>query len=196
MTAEFKNSNECPQLKYQFNIIVTSNSRLTVYLEGDADAWRRRLVIVKYEAAKPAVVIPDLAGKILTEEGPGVLNFMLDGLDALRAANWELRLSETQQRRVDDVLLESDSHRVFVSQCLMKDTSALGMTKADVYAAFVEFCDSRGWVAMNKNRFGKLGTEAIAHAFGLAVRGDIQGANVKQNDGWKSLRLNTEKDLN
>ena len=195
MTAEFKNSNEAPQIKCQFNVIVTSNSRLTVYLEGDADAWRRRLVIVNYDRPKPAVVIPDLADKILKQEGPGVLNFMLDGLDALRAANWDLRLNEAQQRRVDDLLLESDAHRVFVAESLVKDTSAPGMTKADVYAAFVEFCDRRGWVAMNKNRFGKLGAEAIAQTFGLGVRGDIPNGNGKLNDGWKSLRLSAEKDI-
>jgi phage/plasmid-associated DNA primase len=108
---------------------------------------------------------------------------------------WDLRLTETQQRRVDDLLLESDPHRVFVTECLTKDASAPGMTKADVYAAFVEFCDRRGWVAMNKNRFGKLGAEAIAQAFGLGVRGDIPNGNGKLNDGWKSLRLRAEKDM-
>ncbi len=194
MTAEFKNSNEAPQIKCRFNIIVTSNSRLTVCLEGDSDAWRRRLVIVNYDRPKPPVVIADLAERILAGEGPGVLNFMLDGLDALMAANWDLRLNEAQQRRVDDLLLESDSHRVFVTECLIKDTTAPGLTKADVYAAFVEFCDRRGWVAMNKNRFGKLGAEAVAQVFGLAVRGDVMNSDGRQNDGWKSLRLRTDRD--
>jgi hypothetical protein len=68
------------------------------------------------------------------------------------------------------------------------------MTKGEVYAAFVKFCDRRGWVAMNKNRFGKLGAETIAQVFGLAVRGDIQSEGGKLNDGWKNLRLRTEKD--
>ena len=189
MTAEFKSSNEAPLLKCRFNVIVTSNSRLAVYLEGDADAWRRRLVIVNYQKPKPLVVVHDLAERIFTEEGSGVLNFMLDGLDALRAANWQLHLNEQQQRRVDNLLLESDSHRVFVAECLMKDTAAHGISKADVYSAFLEFCDRRGWIAMNKNRFGKLGAEAIAQTYGLAVRNDIESGNGKQNDGWKSLRL-------
>ncbi len=196
MTAEFKNSNESPQVKCQFNVIVTSNSRLTVYLEGDADAWRRRLVIVKYERTKPTKVIPNLAERILAEEGSGVLNFMLDGLDRLREANWELKMNERQQRRVDDLLLESDSHRVFVAECLIKDTAAPGMTKAQVYAAYVDYCERRGWAAMIRNRFGKLGTDAIAQIFSLTVRGDIKGEDGAQNDGWKSLRLKTEKDAN
>jgi len=76
----------------------------------------------------------DLAERILAEEGAGVLNFMLDGLEALRAANWQLRLNDAQQRRVDDLLLESNSHRVFVAECLVKDSAAPGLTKAEVYA--------------------------------------------------------------
>ena len=129
MTAEFKNSNEAPQVKRQFNVIVTNNSRLTVYLEGDADAWRRRLVIVKYERAKPSVPIPNLAETIVAEEGPSVLNFMLEGLDALREVGWELRLNQAQQARVDNLLLESDSHREFEKNCLARDSTASGMTK-------------------------------------------------------------------
>ncbi|HXB57988.1 MAG TPA: hypothetical protein VNU95_00380 [Candidatus Acidoferrales bacterium] len=175
-------------------MIVTSNSRLTVYLEGDADAWRRRLAIVNFSRPKPPVIIPDLAGRIVAEEGSGVLNFMLDGLDALKAVNLELRLNERQQRLVDDLLLESDSHRVFVAECLMKDTIASGMTKSEAYAAYVEFCDRRGWLAMTRNRFGKVIVEAVAQIFGLAVRGDVKGADGKQNDGWKSLRLKTASD--
>lgn len=44
MTAEFKNSNESPLMSGKFNVVVTCNSRLTVHLEGDTDAWRRRLM--------------------------------------------------------------------------------------------------------------------------------------------------------
>jgi hypothetical protein len=43
MTMEFKGSNERPEIVCRFNAIVTCNSRLTVRLEGDAEAWRRRL---------------------------------------------------------------------------------------------------------------------------------------------------------
>ena len=81
--------------------------------------------------------IPNLAEKIVAEEGPGVLNFMLEGLDKLRSADWALSLNERQQARVDDLLLESDSHREFVRSCLIKDSAAPGMTKAEVYSAYV-----------------------------------------------------------
>ena len=61
MTVEFKNSNESPSMKCQFNVVMTSNSHLMVFLEGDADAWRRRLVIVTFTRPKPSAIIPHLA---------------------------------------------------------------------------------------------------------------------------------------
>jgi putative DNA primase/helicase len=196
MTAEFKNSNESPQIKCQFNIIVTSNSRLTVYLEGDSDAWRRRLMIVNYCRPKPQFPIPDLAERILAEEGPGVLNFMLEGLDLLRSANWSLLLNDEQQLRVDDLLLESDSHREFAKECLIKDSDAPGITKAELFTAYTEFCERRGWIPMHRNKFGVQSAVAITEIFRLFVRGDIKGPDGKQNDGWKYLRLKNENERN
>lgn len=79
---------------------------------------------------------------------------------------------------------------------MVKDSTAPGMTKAEVYTAYVEFCERRSWLAMPKNRFGRLGAEIITQEFGLSIRGDIRGQDEKQNDGWKNLRFKTEKDEN
>lgn len=188
MTVEFKGGNDRVSIVCKFNCVVTSNSRLTVHLEGDTDAWRRRLIILSYSKPRPASVIHNLSERIHTEEGPGVLNWMLDGLDALRASKWQFDLNDCQQRRVDDLLLESDSHRVFVSDRLIRDTAAEGMTVADAHVSYVEFCNDRGWAAMSVNHFSKAMPEAIAQAFGLAARHDVKGADGKPKRGWKYLR--------
>jgi hypothetical protein len=80
-TFEFKGSNERPNIVCYFNAVISCNSRLIVRLEGDAEAWRRRLVIVPYQHEAPKTVIADLSDRILTNEAPGVLNWMLEGLD-------------------------------------------------------------------------------------------------------------------
>jgi putative DNA primase/helicase len=85
VTLEFKRSNESPMVVCKFNAIVTCNSRLTVHLEGDTDAWRRRLVIINYEKPKPENVIANLSEQILENEGSGVLNWQLEGLEKVRA---------------------------------------------------------------------------------------------------------------
>jgi len=188
VTVEFKNSNEQPELTCRFNVIITSNSRLTVHLEGDSDAWRRRLAIVKYEKPKPAKVIPDLSERILREEGAGVLNWMLAGLAQLRAADWQLHLNTRQQARVDDLLLESDSHGQFAIRCLRKDGNAT-LTLTDAFAAYVEFCNDNGWAAITRNRFGRLMPEVVVQKFGAAIRRDIKDSDGKQQQGWKGIRL-------
>jgi hypothetical protein len=47
VTLEFKGSNERPEILCRFNMVATCNSRLTVHLEGDAEAWRRRLAVIE-----------------------------------------------------------------------------------------------------------------------------------------------------
>lgn len=188
MTMEFKGGNDRVNVTCRFNVVVTSNSRLTVHLEGDTDAWRRRLIILAYEKPRPVSVIHNLSERILSEEGPGVLNWMLDGLDALRASKWQIELNEHHQRRVDDLLLESASHREFLRERLVKDSTAEGLTVADAHVAYVEFCNDRGWAAMSQNHFSKAMPEAVAQAYGLAARHDVKGADGKAKRGWKFLR--------
>lgn len=187
MTLEFKNSNESPFIICRFNVIVTCNSRLTVHLEGDTDAWRRRLAMVDYHKPKPARVIADLDQLILKTEASGVLNWMLEGLDKLRADNWQLRLSAAQQESVDNLLLESDGHTLFVKEALGRSDSQL--TVHDCFAAYVEYCSDRGWVALSRNKFGQMIGDTVARHYGLTVRHDINDASGKAQRGWRGLSV-------
>nr|MBA2733847.1 hypothetical protein [Acidobacteriota bacterium] len=187
MTLEFKNSNESPFIICQFNVIVTCNSRLTVHLEGDTDAWRRRLAMVDYHKPKPAHVIADLDKLILKTEASGILNWMLEGLDKLRADGWQLYLSTAQQESVDNLLLESDGHTLFVKEALVRSESQL--TVPDCFAAYVEYCSDRGWVALSRNKFGQMIGDTVARHYGLTVRHDISDASGKAQRGWRGLSL-------
>ena len=187
VTLEFKGSNERPEIICRFNAIVTCNSRLTVHLEGDAAAWRRRLVIIEYRKTKPQHVIADLSERILASEGAGVLNWMLDGLDKLRADGWQLKLTDAQEKVVDDLLLESEGDGVFAKECLMKDATA-SLTVAQCYEGYVEFCNNRGWTAMAKKKFNNSIGDTVTRLFGLTVRNDIPDVNGKSQRGWKGLR--------
>jgi P4 family phage/plasmid primase-like protien len=187
VTLEFKNSNESPSIICKFNIIVTCNSRLTVQLEGDTDAWRRRLAIIEYHKPKPEKVIADLDRRIFTSEASGVLNWMLDGLDKLRADGWQLNLTAQQQERVDNLLLESEGHTVFVRECLTRDAEGQ-LTVPDCFTAYVEFCTGRGWTALTKNKFGSLIGDVVVRQFGITARNDIRDGSGKAQRGWKGIR--------
>ena len=186
VTLEFKGSNERPEIVCRFNAIVTCNSRLTVRLEGDAEAWRRRLVIIEYRKAKPENVIADLSERILANERPGVLNWMLEGLDKIRADGWQLRLTASQQKVVDDLLLESDADVVFAKECLRKGGTE-SLTVAQCYEAYVNFCNERGWTTMAKKKFSNCIGDTVTRLFGLTVRHDIADSGGRTNAGGKGL---------
>jgi P4 family phage/plasmid primase-like protien len=187
-TFEFKGSNERPNIVCYFNAVVSCNSRLVVHLEGDAEAWRRRLAIIDYHKPKPKVVIPKLSDLILANEAPGVLNWMLEGVDKLRADDWQLLLTAAQEKPVNDLLLESDSHAVFAREKLaVEHDSELTVTEA--FDAYVKFCNEREWSPATRRRFGGEIGDIILREFGLADRNDIRGSGSKALRGWKGLRL-------
>jgi P4 family phage/plasmid primase-like protien len=186
-TLELKGSNERLGILCRFNAIVTCNSRLTLRLEGDADAWRRRLGIIEFLKPKTENVIADLSERILADEGPGVLNWMLDGLDKVQANGWQLRLTDAQQHVVDDLLLESEADMVFAKECLEKNGTA-SLTVSNCYEHYVAFCNERGWAAMARKRFSCSIADTVARIFGLTVRNDIQDASGKAQRGWKGMK--------
>jgi len=188
ITLEFKNSNESPSIICKFNVITTCNSRLTVHLEGDTEAWRRRLIMIPYEKPKPQRVIADLDQRILKTEASGVLNCMLEGLEKLRSDSWQLRLNSRQQEVVDNLLLESDGHTLFVRETLRRNGGE-HLTVEDCFTAYVEFCTERGWKALSRNQFGGVIGDTVVRAYGLTIRHDIKSGSGKAQRGWIGLQL-------
>jgi len=188
VTLEFKNSNESPSIICKFNVVVTCNSRLTVHLEGDNEAWRRRLAVIEYTRPKTKNVIADLDKLILAQEGAGVLNWMLAGLDKIRADGWQLRVGEDQQGIVDSLLLESDGHAVFVRESLIRDADGQVLLSA-CYQAYVTFCAQRHWTALTQIKFGKVIGDTVVRQFGLTQRHDLRDALGKLQRGWKGISL-------
>lgn len=83
LEAERKGSNQTFFVDGNFNVLLTSNSRLRVRLEGDQSAWNRRLTIARYEKPFPGKKIPEIHEHLLATEGPGILNWSLEGTRTL-----------------------------------------------------------------------------------------------------------------
>jgi hypothetical protein len=84
-------------------------------------------------------------------------------------------------------LQESDSHAVFVSECMTRDAAGQ-LTVPDCFTAYVEFCHQRGWAALTKNQFGSLIDGVVVRQFGITSRNDIRDASGKAQRGWKGIR--------
>ncbi len=118
------------QLQGNYCIVITSNSRLHVKLDGDIGAWRRRLLIVRFEGDLPEKKIPDFADLLIKQEGSGILNWALQGLKMTLEdikIHGDIQLTKAQIDIVDAFLAESDSLRHFLNDCvvidMMKDLS-------------------------------------------------------------------------
>lgn len=135
-----------------FCVIVTSNARLRVRLYGDVGAWRRRLLIVRYEAPVPKRIIPDFGALLAREEGPGILNWCIAGLDMVlrdidSSNNGDITLTDRQKQVVDSLLAESDSLRFFLLERVERAEGA-DLSVNEIVEAHAAFCPEMGWKAM------------------------------------------------
>ena len=130
-----------------FCILITSNSRLQVRLDGDTGAWKRRLLIIRFEAPAPAKKIPDFKDVLIREEGSGILNWALQGLGMLLKdieTHGDIRLTDTQEKIIDGLLAESDSLRHFLMENVMQD-EASDLSTTEIVEAYAEYCPLKGW---------------------------------------------------
>jgi phage/plasmid-associated DNA primase len=130
-----------------FCVIVTSNARLRVWLCGDVGAWRRRLLIIRYEAPPPKKKIPDFGERLVREEGSGILNFAIAGLAMLLRdidETGDIVLTERQRTIVDNLLAESDSVRFFLQEAVEKAEDG-DLSVNEIVEAYAAFCPEKSW---------------------------------------------------
>ncbi len=132
-----------------FNVGITTNSRLRVGLDNDADAWRRRLVIFDFITKPAEKSISGYAEILVAEEGTGILRWMVEGAALLLELNDReqgLPTSPVQMKRVDDILSESDSLTHFVRNKLKVGDGTL--TTSEIIELYFEECNSNGWTPL------------------------------------------------
>ena len=155
--AEQKGGNGSFQFQGKFNMLMTSNCRLKVKLQGDVGAWKRRMLIVRYEAPPPKKKIPDFGAKLVLEEGPGILNWALQGLGMLLAdleETGDIRLTPRQAGVVDSLPSESDSLRHFLRENVVKSTGS-DLTVGEIVQAYAHFCPDQGWDPLPETQIGR-----------------------------------------
>ncbi len=147
MDAEQKGGTGCFPIEGTFAVVITCNSRLRVRLEGDVGAWRRRLLIVRYEAPPPAKKIPDFGANLVKTEGSGILNWAIEGLSALLndvEQRGDIVLTPRQAGVVDSLLAESDSLRYFLNDRVERYVGG-DLSIHEIVEAYAEYCPAHGW---------------------------------------------------
>jgi P4 family phage/plasmid primase-like protien len=187
--AEQKGGTGCFQLQGNFNVLITSNARLKVRLQGDVGAWKRRLNIVRYEAPPPSRKISDFGSFLIREEGSGILNWALLGaqkvLSEIPEAGGDFGMSASQRGIVDSLLAESDSLRHFLCDRVVGNTFQ-DLTVNEIVEAYAAYCPERRWQPMPITEIQRQLEGLMLELFGASKAHGIE-RNGKHQRGFRGV---------
>lgn len=190
MEAEQKGEKGGVPIEGTFCVVITSNSRLRVKLEGDADAWRRRLLIVRYETPPVEKKIPDFGQYLIQTEGSGILNWALQGLaDLFRdiEATGDVSLTPRQRGIVDALLTESDSVGHYLQDRVVKDATG-DLTVEEIVTGYLQHCPTKGWVPIPTTMIQRRLEERMLELFQTSKSNSIERGGVCCR-GFRNVRF-------
>ncbi len=188
LSPEIKGSNATPMMMGNFGVVIVCNSKLLVRLDSDIDAYRRRLLLIEYTRPKTVKRDTGLAARLLKNEGPGILRWLVDGaiqhLHEL-AMHGDFMLSDRQRQRIDGLLAESDSVREFAANELVK-VSGGDITVTELYQHYARYCQKMEWEGLNERGFQNRIAGAVKETHHEIRRNDILRGG-KANRGFKNI---------
>jgi putative DNA primase/helicase len=195
LDAERKGANFRFQIPGIFNILITSNSRLTARIENDRGPWERRLAIIEYEKPRTGKNIPEFAEMLIREEGSGILLFATEGLLNLNAditACGSIQMTKKQKERVESLLNESDSLRLFLTETV---EPALGcnLTTSEIVEKYAGYCSDQGWNMTMRKTEEQL-PELMMELFYVARSHNIPSGTSKVR-GYRGVRFNSNSQI-
>lgn len=195
LQAEHKRSNQRSSLYGDFALMVTSNSRLKVRLDGDTDAWRRRMMLVRYERPPVEKRIAHFSDKLIAVEGNGILLWMVAG--AVKAMNeineyGKILLNDRQQNLVDSLLYESDSIKLFIAECL-EASEGWDVTTEELKNAYVRYCEIRNWSFQSSKDIERQLPDFLLREFSAHVSNNLKrdGRTIR---GYRGVKIKNEAD--
>jgi putative DNA primase/helicase len=184
LEGEMKSSNHSITVYGVFNLIITSNARLQICLDGDQSAWERRLIIIRYDKPFSGTKIFEIEKKLLSEEASGILNWCIKGLSLLfqdYADAGDVILTSEQKSRVSDLLSESDSLRLFLTNEIVRDDKKssngdrYSLTVDEIVKNYLEDCiHAKQWTPVPAPTAEKQLPELMIRCFGTTKSHDLK----------------------
>ncbi len=195
LSPEGKGSNEQVNLRGIFNVIITCNKRLSVRLAGDVSAWRRRLRILEFQAPAPnRGTIVNFDRLLLEQEGSGILNWAVAGAAEVLRDKRENRirvLSALQHQRVEALLGQSDSVRLFLEACVERKPGS-SLEKNDLVERYADYCGEKNWEPLPDTAARKELKDRMMEMFGSTER---QSAGSGKNQrGYSNVAFRGEEE--
>jgi putative DNA primase/helicase len=193
--AEGKGLNDGVVLQGIFNILITANERLKVALEGDVEAWGRRLLLLEFPNPPPTKKIDGFADKLVAEEGPAILAWFLRGFRDLLADvrdAGDIRLSPEQLDKTRNLLAESDSVTHFIRDRVHK-VHGHCVTNDEFITLYGEYCAERGWVAMEQARLQKVINAKMLELRQVTQSHSVEAGKGKNKRGFRNIRVDGQE---
>jgi phage/plasmid-associated DNA primase len=198
LEAELKASNKRFTVHGIFNLLITSNARLRILLEGDRSAWERRVFIIRYDTPYEGKRIFEIEKYLLKKEAPGILNWCIDGLQLLfqdYAQAGDIILTADQKARVDTLLSESDSLRIFVSNNIIKAPNPMSsgenfsLTIEEIVNEYIDDCvNDKHWTPVPADHAEKRLPNLMLELFGVTKSHSVL-RNGKAKRGFYKVRF-------
>jgi P4 family phage/plasmid primase-like protien len=193
MTIELKSSNTSFDVQGSFNVIITSNAILRIEIDGDIEAWRRRMLLINYEKPATGNVIVNFDKRLLEEEGSGILNWALEGAMKLLKAGGKISKSPEQQAKVNILLQSSRPFDVFADNFIHPTLDA-SITTEEVVSIFTKFCNKLGWALLPERKIQKLFHEWMRTRHTAVLRTDIK-RNGRNKRGYSGFQIRDKNNM-
>ena len=144
-----------------FKIILSTNYKIRIR-GTDNGIWRRVLLVPFEQTIAEADMVKDMGKMLGSEEGPGILNWMLDGYADWRANG--LAVPAEIRDATDEYRSESDPIGIFMRECIELTTSEnCNISAARVWNVYTEWCRDGGFDPFKRNGFGRQLTNRGVH---------------------------------
>lgn len=192
--AERKFATESVPVRGNLNVIIGTNHELRVAAEGDADAWRRRIIIIPFKGVEPKKKIANFGQLLVEEEGPGILRWGINGLRMLLAQlqeSGDIHITPTQQARADAMVSSGSRLESFLrSEIVRSPETDARLTVTEIVDAFREKVQMEGCIAPGPRGAQNQLKELMTRIFGVCRANNIPGPNG-QCRGFRGVRFKT-----
>ena len=172
-----------------YSLIIVTNNKMQVKFEGKGLEWKDRMLPVFFQHHIPEEQQNHtLVDQLITAEGSGILNWLLDGAERVRRNDWHIKLS-VKQRACRDSLIDSQfSMETFVDQFVTLAAGSEFSTREayQLYTQVQAVCD---YEYLEERAFFRRFAKA------MAVRYHASGCNTVVNGrtrGYRGFKLNNE----
>ena len=190
---KFQNANL--EFSGRYSVIIVSNNKIRFEFETKGQEWRDRLLPIFFRESIPeAEQDKDLLDKLYTKEGPGILNWLLEGARMVRQSNWQIELTKAQRIDRDNLIAFSDPVKSFVEKFV---TAGFGhFLSHDAYKLYNRLANERHLPFLEEAKFYRKLHKCMADMHGATVSTNLPGhdRNHRFARGYNSFSLKDFKE--